>query len=370
MEKVYAQRCNVLFKHLKDQGIDQLLIGKPINIYYLTGIMIHPYERLLALLLDARKNSLTIILPGLEQGIGERNGIPEVLCRDEEDPAEKLAGVVDAGAVVGMEFDYFSMALGEKLKENLLRTKTVLLNSSGLVDVLRVCKDGQEIEIIQMAAHYGDLVLEETQGFIHKGITEKQLQLELFKAMSAKQGVVTDSFVIQVLTGELSANPHGTSGDRKLRNGDAITIDYGVCYQHYWSDYSRTFFLGKPDSRLEKIYNVVLEAQMAAIEKVRPGIPAKEVDLTARKIIEKAGYGEQFIHRTGHGIGLDIHEYPKIHSESEILLQEGMVFTIEPGIYLSNLGGVRIEDDVVVTQNGVKVLNRFPKSLEKMILQL
>ena len=366
MQTVYDNRCGSLLSRAHELGIEKILIGKPLNIFYLTGIMINPYERFLALLLDTKNNQCTMILPSLEKGIAEKQQIPEILIRDDEDPVKKLAGVLGTCNSVALEMDYFPMAFGEKLKE--YSQKILLMDCSGMVIAQRMYKDDKEIEMIQMAAHYGDLVLEETKAFIREGNTEKQLQFELFRAMSIKPGVVTDSFIIQVLSGERSANPHGTAGDRKFQKGDPVTIDYGVNYQNYWSDYCRTFFLGRPDSRLEQIYNVVLAAQMAAIEKVRPGIPVKFIDLTARQIIEKAGYGDQFIHRTGHGLGIDIHENPKIHSTSEETLKEGMVFTIEPGIYIPGLGGVRIEDDVVVTKNGVKVLNKFPKGLSDMIL--
>lgn len=366
MQTMFGSRRTSLFNRARELGIEKMLIGKSLNIFYLTGIMINPYERFLALLLDTKNNRCTMILPSLEKGIAKKFQIPEILHRDDEDPVKILAGVLDVCDAVAIEMDYFPMTFGEKLKGYLPKTR--LTNCSGMVDAQRIYKDDKEIEMIQMAAHYGDVVLEETKEFIKEGNTEKQLQFEIFRAMSAKPDVVTDSFVIQVLSGERSANPHGTAGDRKFQKGDPVTIDYGVYYQNYWSDYCRTFFLGKPDARLEKIYKVVLEAQMAAIEKVRPGIPAKVIDLTAREIIEKAGYGDQFIHRTGHGLGIDIHENPKIHSTNEDILKEGMVFTIEPGIYIPELGGVRIEDDVVVTKNGVMVLNKFPKGFSDMIL--
>lgn len=366
MQTLFGYRRESLLHRSRELGIEKILIGKPLNIFYLTGIMINPYERFFALLLDTKNNRCTMFLPSLEKGIAEKYEIPEILHRDDEDPVKKLTEVLSACDVVAIEMDYFTMAFGEKLKGYLQKTR--LTNFSGIVDTQRMCKDDKEIEMIQMAAHYGDLVLEETKKFIKEGNTEKQLQFELFRAMTTKPDVVTDSFIIQVLSGERSANPHGTAGDRKFKKGDPITIDYGVNYQNYWSDYCRTFFLGRPDSRLEKIYKVVLEAQMAAIEKVRPGIPAKIIDLSAREIIEKAGYGDQFIHRTGHGLGIDIHENPKIHCSNEDILEEGMVFTIEPGIYITELGGVRIEDDVVVTKNGVMVLNKFPKNYSDMIL--
>ncbi|WP_027363936.1 M24 family metallopeptidase [Desulfotruncus alcoholivorax] len=366
MGSTYARRRSELFKILAHRGIEQVIVGKPLNIYYFTGIMINPYERFVALLLDSKNNSCSMILPSLEKEIASVKGIPEILHRDDEDPILKLLEVLDGCNTLGVEMDYFDMKLGEKFIEYLPKMK--LIDASKLIGNLRIYKDQEEIEKIHTAARYGDQVLGEVRDLIQIGRSEKDIQFALFRAMSAKPGVVTDSFVIQVLGGERTANPHGFSGDYVFQKGDAVALDYGVYYDRYWSDYCRTFFIGKPDPRMETIYKIVLEAQTAAIEKVHPGIPIKEIDLTARQIIEKAGYGEYFIHRTGHGIGLDIHEYPKIHRQNEDILEEGMVFTIEPGIYIPQLGGVRIEDDVVVTKNGAKVLNSYSKEFKDMIL--
>lgn len=362
----YAQRRNELLKNLVNQGIEKVIIGKPLNIYYFTGIMINPYERFVALLLDAKNNNCVMILPSLEKEIAVTKGIPEILHRDDEDPVLKLLEVLAGCKTLGMEVDYFSMKLGEKFRLGLPEIN--LIDVSKLIENRRLYKGQEEIEAIHRAAQYGDQALGEVRDLIEVGCSEKEIQFALLQAMSRKPGVNTDTFVIQVLGGERTANPHGYSGDYIFQKGDAVAIDFGVYYERYWSDYCRTFFIGDPDPKLKEIYHIVLEAQIAAIEKVQPGIPISEIDLTARQIIEKAGYGEFFIHRTGHGIGLDIHEYPKVHKQNKVLLEEGMVFTIEPGIYIPNLGGVRIEDDIVVTKQGSRVLNNYPKDYESMIL--
>jgi len=362
----YQKRRSNLLKSMADQGIEKVIVGKPLNIYYFTGIMINPYERFVALLLDSKDDHCSMILPSLEKEIASVKGIPEILHRDDEDPVLKLLEALEGCNTLGVEMDYFSMKLGGQFNEQLPNMK--LIDASKLIGNLRIYKDQEEIEKIHQAARYGDQALDETRDLIRAGRSEKDIQFALFHAMSAKPGVVTDSYVIQVLGGERTANPHGFCADYVFQKGDAVALDYGVYYDRYWSDYCRTFFIGKPHPRLETIYKIVLEAQLAAIEQVRPGIPIKKVDLAARQIIEKAGFGEFFIHRTGHGIGLDIHEYPKVHQQNEDILEEGMVFTIEPGIYLPQFGGVRIEDDVVVTKNGVQVLNSYPKDYHSMIL--
>ncbi|MEL7563423.1 MAG: Xaa-Pro peptidase family protein [Dehalobacterium sp.] len=367
MQSIYVQRRNELLKNLAKRGIEKVIVGKPLNIYYFTGIMINPYERFVALLLDVKNNSCLMILPNLEKEIASIKGIPEILHRDDEDPVLKLQEVLAECKILGLETDYFSMKLGEKFRLGLPEME--LIDISRVIENCRLYKGQEEIEAIRQAAEYGDQSLAEVKDLIKVGCSEKEIQFALLQAMSKKTGVNTDMFVVQVLGGARTANPHGYSGDYIFQNGDAVAIDYGVYYGRYWSDYCRTFFIGEPDPKLKEIYHIVLEAQTTAINLIHPGIPIREIDLAARKIIEKAGYGEFFIHRLGHGIGLDIHEYPKIHQQNGDLIEEGMVFTIEPGIYIPQLGGVRIEDDVVVTMTGAKVLNKYPKDYESMILK-
>ncbi|MEG1501593.1 MAG: M24 family metallopeptidase, partial [Clostridiales bacterium] len=180
------------------------------------------------------------------------------------------------------------------------------------------------------------------------------------------QGV---SFDTQVSSGLKTAKAHGVPGDHILEKGQQILIDFGVNFQYYKSDITRTFFASHPCSQLEEMYKVVLEAQLTAIEKAAPGIPISQIDLAARNVIAKAGYGEYFNHRTGHGLGLDIHETPNIYDINEDILQEGMVFTVEPGIYLPQMGGVRVEDDVLITASGHHIFTDFPKEFSQIILE-
>jgi len=363
---VYENRRETLYQKMAGNGVDRLLIGRPLNICYLTGLMIKPYERFLALLLDSRSRTTTFILPSLETGISAAAGIPEVLVEDNQDPVARLALCLEDGGTLGLEMQYFPISFGRDLARAF--PKIQLSEASGWISEMRLIKDAVEIELIATAARYGDEALAEVRHRIVPGCSEKDLLLALWQAMAAKPGVDMDQFVIQVLSGEKTANPHGYSGDRKFQAGDSITIDYGAYYQRYWSDYCRNFFLGQPDPRLLEIYKIVAEAQLAAIDQVKPGVPMRDIDAAARQVISKAGYGDYFIHRTGHGIGLDIHEEPRLHCDNTAPLQEGMVFTIEPGIYLPDLGGVRIEDDIAVTATGARVLNGYPKDLAQMIL--
>lgn len=354
-------------ERLAEEGVEKAIISDPTNILYLAGAKIKPYERFLALVLDSKKKKTTFILPSLEKSVNTDPAIAKVLYGDHEDPIDKLMDVLDNTETIGVEKEYLSMSLAEKVAD---RHGDRLLDIGPLVLDLRRYKSPQEIENIQTAVDYGDRILEEIKRYLRPGRTEKEITFELMKRMSLKSGVMLDEFVIQVLSGINSENPHGMAGDKKIEKGDPITIDLGVNYAHYWSDCTRTFFLGLPDPRYKTIYQVVLDAQKKAITQVRPGTPICEVDMAARQVIEKAGYGEFFIHRTGHGIGLDIHELPSVHGQNKRILREGMVITVEPGIYVPGLGGVRIEDDVVANGEGCTVLNAYPKDFEDMLVSM
>ena len=166
------------------------------------------------------------------------------------------------------------------------------------------------------------------------------------------------------LSGPKTASPHGVPGDRKIQKGDFILFDLGVVYNGYCSDITRTVAFGEPTDAQREIYETVKKAEQAAVDLVGPGVQAKEIDDAARNVIDDAGFGDYFTHRIGHGLGISVHEYPSITGTNEMELEEGMVFTIEPGIYKSDVTGVRIEDDVVVTADGVEVLTKFPKDLQ------
>ncbi len=171
------------------------------------------------------------------------------------------------------------------------------------------------------------------------------------------------AFDTMVLSGPKTASPHGNPGNRKIKKGDFVLFDLGVVYQGYCSDITRTVAFGEPTDAQREIYETVRKAEQAAVDSVRPGVKAMEIDKAARNVIEQAGYGSYFTHRVGHGLGISVHEYPSVTGTNELVLEEGMVFTIEPGIYHPGITGVRIEDDVVVTADGVEVLTKFPKEL-------
>ncbi len=372
MPPLFENRRNCLIERAAAAGIDMLMVCDPVNLLYFTGIKITPYERFIALLLDVRSGQAQLVLPSLERDAARDSRLRVEFYGDHDDPFLPVVEFLGPCRLPGVEKRSLSLAVAEKIITGLNRKSdssiTVLADITGIISDIRLIKDDTGLQYLRMAARYSDEILAEMSAKIHIGQTEKNITVEIMRAMAAKPKVLIDNFVTQVLAGTGSADPHGYASDRTLQEGDPVTIDFGVCYQYYWSDCARTFFIGPPKRQFKEIYQIVLNAQQEAIGKVRPGVPMAEIDLAARKVIGRAGYGEYFIHRIGHGIGLSIHEGPSMHSQNRTSLAEGMVVTIESGIYLPGLGGIRIEDDVVVTADGVEVLTHYPKSFTDMVL--
>jgi Xaa-Pro dipeptidase len=372
MSQLFKNRRDQLIQGAIDAGMDMLMVCDPINLLYFTGIKIAPYERFIALLLDVQSGQGWLVLPSLERDAARDSGIFVKFYGDNDDPFLLVSEFLGTCRLPGVEKSSLPISVAEKiitsLNNNNDKSITALADITEMISNLRLLKDDTELKYLSMAAGYSDDILAKISPEIHVGQTEKDITIEIMGAMAAQPNLMIDDFVIQVLVGTGSADPHRYASDRSVKEGDPVTMDFGVCYQHYWSDCTRTFFMGPPKPQFKEIYQIVLEAQEEAIAKVRPGVPMAEIDLAARKVITRAGYGEYFIHRTGHGIGLSIHEPPSLHSQNQTLLAAGMVVTIEPGIYIPGLGGIRIEEDVMVTLDGVEVLTHYPKSYADMVL--
>ena len=237
-----------------------------------------------------------------------------------------------------------------------------LIPISGWVENLREIKDDGEIQIIKQACAIADHAFQHILTYIKPGMTEIQVANELDFFMRG-QGATGVSFTTIVASGVRSALPHGVASDKVIEQGDLITLDFGCYYEGYVSDMTRTISLGEPSEKLKEIYYVVLEAQEKVLAEAKPGMSGKELDDVAREYIASKGYGDAFGHSTGHGIGLDIHEGPNVSKMSEKRFVPGNVITNEPGIYLPGIGGVRIEDDMLVTETGVERLTQSPKEL-------
>lgn len=237
-----------------------------------------------------------------------------------------------------------------------------LISISNEIDKIREIKNKEEIQLIQKAAKIVDQTYEYILTQVSIGMTEREIKAKLESKM-LELGADGPSFDTIVASGYRGALPHGVASDKRIEKGDMITLDFGAYYRGYCSDITRTFAIGEPDPKLKEIFNIVLTSQKKAIEQIKPGMTAKEADAISREYISSHNYGEQFGHSLGHGIGLDIHEGPLLSQNSSDELKINNCVTIEPGIYIEGLGGVRIEDDILITENGCHVFTKCSKDL-------
>lgn len=260
---------------------------------------------------------------------------------------------------VGFEENHVSYAQFQQFKKHV---KAELVPVSNAVENLRLIKSDSEIKILKEAAKIADAAYEHILTFVKPGVTELQVSNEL-EFFMRKQGAISSSFDTIVASGHRSALPHGVASEKVIEAGEFVTLDFGAYYKGYCSDITRTFAVGKVSEELKGIYDTVLEAQLRGMKGIKAGITGKEADALTRDYIVEKGYGQYFGHSTGHGVGLEVHEGPSLSVKSQDTLQPGMVVTVEPGIYIPNLGGVRIEDDTVVTEEGNESLTYSPKEL-------
>jgi len=344
------------------QGIRTLLITDPKHVYYLTGFLSNPHERFLGVVFQPGGKPV-LVVPALDEEAARQatNGMEIITHLDTDNPylllKQRLQGSV---GTLGLEKENLTVARYEQLKEALGFVQSY--DVGPWLRDLRVRKTAAEVEKMSHAVHLIEQVLEAALKQVKEGVSENELVAEV-EYQIRKLGADGPSFDSMVLIGEKTALPHGVPGDRKLRRGDLLMFDIGVYAAGYASDITRTFAFGELTEEQVRIYETVLAANEAAIAAIRPGVTFASIDKAARDVIEAAGYGPYFNHRLGHGLGIDVHEFPSVHGQNEYLLGEGNVFTVEPGIYVPGVGGVRIEDDCLVTDSGVKVLTSFPKQL-------
>lgn len=343
---------------MKEDGIRYLIVSDPSAVNYLTGRLIHPGERMMVLLLDAEKESTVFVLSKLFPQ-EEDLGCPIVYFDDVDDYVGMLSDMLENGSRIGVDKEWQAKFL-LSLMERLLGCS--FCNGSYILDHIRQIKSKEEQERMIEASRLNDLAVEKLIPLTKKGYTEKQLADELLK-IYLELGAEGFSFEPICCYGANAADPHHENDDAKGRAGDSVILDIGCKKDGYCSDMTRTVFLGSVSEEQRKVYEIVREANRRAIEAVRPGVRFCDVDAAARNYITEQGYGPQFVHRTGHNIGQDVHEYGDVSSVNTEMLRPGMVFSIEPGIYLSGHFGVRIEDLVMVTEDGCRVLNHFTKDL-------
>ena len=338
-------------KHALALARHSVLVSDPKMIDYLIGTRFEVGERFLALLLQ--EDHAVLFLNRLFPY--ENAQLTIIRFGDDEDPIA-LLNKVWKGDTLKVDA---SLASGFLLR--LMRMRPLAdYQADTTMDQIRSIKDTDEIIKMREASRLNDLVMSKVPALLKEGVKESDVYdqlMDLFKSMT--EGI---SFEPIIAFGEHASDPHAVAGDRILRKGEAIVIDMGCTYQGYCSDMTRTFFLDH--NGMKRVYDTVLKANLAAIAAVKPGVSLSHIDKAARDVITAAGYGSQFVHRTGHGIGTSVHEPYPVSAESEVLCREGMIFSIEPGIYLPGTGGVRIEDLVLVTADGVEVLNSYPKHAE------
>ena len=340
-------------------NLDAVYVTKPVSIAYLTGFHAEPYERLMAL--AVRPDRATLIVPAIEQEKAARHSdqAEVVSWRDGEDAYALVRAALDGCVEVGVEKDHLSLLAAEML---IARTAArEMVDVSPEIRRLRRIKHQVELDNLARAAAITDAVTEEVVNRLHAGQTELEVSVLIGSAIGEQGGTL--SFESLVQSGPNSALPHMRPTSRKLAAGDLVLLDFGAAFDGYRADTTRMAVVGDPSARHKEIHGLVLAAQDAAIAAVRAGTTTGAVDRAARQVIEAAGMGDGFFHRVGHGLGLEAHEDPSVDPGSTIVLEAGMVFTIEPGIYIPGWGGVRIEDDVVVEPSGCRVLTKADRSL-------
>ncbi len=350
-----ADKLTKIRERLERESLDGFLVATQQNRRYLSGFK----GSAGTLLVTATQAVLLTDSRYTEQAAQQAPDFEVEKTTVDDDSLERAVARTGARRL-GFEKDHISYTGWEKLRDRLSGVELVGL--SGAIEELRMLKSPEEIEKISKAQAIADEAFGLLTDKIRIGATELSLAMELEFTMR-KLGADRLAFSIIAVSGERSSLPHGVPTNKALAEGDFLTIDFGAAYDGYCSDETRTFVMGRLGKKHEEIYNLVLKAQVAAVEKVGPGIPAKEIDLTGRRIIEEGGYGEYFGHGIGHGVGLDVHERPAVSRKSEDMLAPGMVITVEPGVYIPGFGGVRIEDLVLVTEDGHKVLSTSPKEL-------
>src|SRR5215510_13369468 len=358
----YAARQRRLAAQLSESGIEALLVTHLPNIYYLCGFQ--GSAGVLLFLADRRNPKLTFYTDGryTQQAAEQVKGAKVVISRKKSalvEAAERIQTLKPATS--GFESEHLSYAAYKQLAK-LLRGKTDLKPVAGAVEDLRAIKDEAEIERIRAAVSLADSLFPAVLTTIRPGTPESVVAGEL-ELRARRAGAEKMSFDTIVASGTRSALPHGRASSQAIPAAGFIILDYGVILTGYCSDMTRTVHVGRASKAHRQMYEAVREAQLASMEAVRPGIEAGEVDGAGRRLLKKAGYGAYFTHSTGHGVGIEVHEAPRLAKGQTRKLAPGMVITIEPGIYIPGKGGVRIEDMVLVTESGHEVLTPTTKDL-------
>lgn len=362
-----TKRLATLISCLKKNNLTAVAVNAGPTLTYLTGLHFHLMERPVVLVVPASGKPI-IILPELERGKLEGVSLPLEIFPYGEDPAawgaifaDALKDLVPEGKKIGVEPRHMRL-----LEYNLLHPvcrQAEIVDGSETFAQLRSVKDETEIACMRRAVAIAEESLEATLATLKIGVSEQEIASELFLQLLHHGSETALPFSPIVAGGPNAANPHSQPSARKLAEGDLLIIDWGARYNGYASDLTRTFAVGQIGEEEVAIYQAVQRANEAGRAAGRPGAACREIDRAARECIDSAGYGQFFTHRTGHGIGMECHEEPYMHGENRQLLEKGMTYTVEPGIYLPGRNGVRIEDDVLVTEDGSESLSTMSREL-------
>lgn len=353
-------------KWVQENNLDVAYVSDFKNIEYFTGFSSDPIERILGLFVFPDHEPF-IFAPALEVEVIREIGWPYPVYGylDHEKPYDKIAKLIKEinpnPTKWGIEKENLTIERFDEIKSH-FENVTVKSNLTNEINRLRLIKTPKEIEALKAAGKEADFALETAYNAVKVDKTEAEVAAELEYKLK-KNGVMDMSFDTLIQAGAHAANPHGATDMNKIENNELVLFDLGTVHDGYISDVSRTIAVGELNEKQQDIFDTCLKAQLKAQAAVKPGVKASEIDKIARDVIEAAGYGEYFIHRAGHGMGLGEHEFPSIMEGNDLLLEEGMCFSIEPGIYIPDVAGVRIEDCVHVTADGCEPFTNTTKEL-------
>jgi Xaa-Pro aminopeptidase len=340
---------------LDELNLDAFLITHVPNVRYLTGFS----GSAASLLITKEKNYFFSDFRYKEQSFQQVKGFEIII--NYNGTSEFKTIVQDAGfKKIGFESSRMTIAALDRYKKANETVDYQPVNER--IEAINMEKTDEELAILRKAAEISDKTFEKILGFIKPGITELEVSAEI-TYIQKKLGALKDSFDPIVASGSRGAMPHGIASDKIINNGEMVTLDFGCVYNGFCSDLTRTIAVGEPSEEMKKIYCIVYDAQKLAIDNAKAGMSSKSLDSVARDFITSKGYGENFGHGLGHGLGIEVHELPGINQRQDFVTANNSVVTIEPGIYLENTGGVRIEDDVVLKTGGCEILNKAPKEL-------
>ena len=358
-------RIEAVRAKMRQENLDAYLLQTKENKYYLSGLDHQTADNhSISLLLITKKKSYFLI--------GKMEAAPaakvasecEIIAVDKGDSAGSLIGAIakKVGGIKRIGYEYFALKhmYVKSIREFIPDVEFI---PSEIAERIRQIKTDDELNRISRSMEIADCALKEIQPMLPKGVTENEVAWALELFVRNEYGVQELAFPSIVASGANSANPHNVPTDKVIEKGDFVTIDFGVRYNGYCSDITRTFVVGEADEKQVHVYNTVLESLLKATAAAKPGMTGKELDAVARDYIDECGYGEYFVHGLGHSLGIEVHETPFISTSGDEAIMPGVVFTIEPGIYIPDFCGVRIEDSVLMTDHGVKVLTKSPREL-------